>query len=337
MDIIRFFAAILVIICHSFPLSYGNTTSDYLARYTDNRLSFGGLAVGIFFVFGGFLISKSMENKKNAATFFKARCKRIFPSLIFVVLVIVFVIGPIVTDLTIREYFSSMETYKYLGNIFLIPIHNLPGVFEKNIYASVVNGALWTLPVEFMCYIMIYIAYKIGIFEKKKFAFTIPFAIVIIILLIFIRDNFIISVVRPVILYYIGLGMYVFRDKIKLTKKCFWTSVFCFILLIGLKLDIIAMISVFPYIMMYLAFGTKKKFINFSKNGDISYGMYLWGWPVAQIVCMIFGKKMEWYVNSIIVITLSIVFGYITYVIVERKILNIGGKDGKRKDINYRS
>lgn len=337
LDVIRFFAAILVIVCHSFPLSYGKTSSDYLAQYTNNRLSLGGFAVSIFFVFGGFLIAKSMDGKKNAVSYFSARCKRIFPSLIFVVCILTFVVGPIITNISVREYFTSKETFKYLANMFLIPIHNLPGVFENNVYPRVVNGALWTLPVEFMCYILIYIAYKIKLFEKKKYALTIPFVVIVTIALLFIKNNFIISVVRPIMLYYIGLGLYVFRDNIVLSRKYFLVSTIMFIVFICVKMDVLAMLVVFPYMMFYLAYGLKYKFKDFSKRGDISYGMYLWGWPIAQFVCMIFDGKIKWYINSLIVIILSIIFGYITYMIIDKRILHIGGKNGKRKNINYRS
>ena len=65
LDIMRFLAAICVIISHAIPLSKGEEYADFISVYTSGSLSIGGIAVGIFFVAGGFLISKSMERVKN--------------------------------------------------------------------------------------------------------------------------------------------------------------------------------------------------------------------------------------------------------------------------------
>lgn len=318
LDSIRFIAAILVIICHSFPLCYGPHSSDFLSVYTNGRLSLGGIAVGIFFLCGGFLISRSMQRKKTAKSFFGARCSRIFPPLILVIFFFTFVIGPLITSINTIEYFKNINTYKYLLNSILIPIHNLPGVFENNIYANVVNGALWTLPVEFFCYVLIYLAYKLKLMEKKNYVYTIPLAICIFIVLLVLNNNYLISIIRPILLYYVGMGLNVFSDKIKLTIQNFTISFLLFIISIALRLDIYAMIFLFPYVAFYLAFGIKKEKKILTKKVDISYEMYLCAWPIAQILCMFSGQKMDWYLNSILTIIFSCILGWIIHMTIEK-------------------
>ena len=153
VNCIKFIAAILVILSHSYPLT-GNG-NDFLVRMTDGKLGLGSVAVAVFFLFSGFYLSQSLQKDDRTAVYLIKRVKKIFPPLIIVVLLSVFLIGPIFTQLTLKEYFGSAGTYLYFLNGILIPVHNLPGVFTEAPYNPTVNGALWTLPVEFACYIFL--------------------------------------------------------------------------------------------------------------------------------------------------------------------------------------
>ena len=77
-------------------------------------LSLGGLAVGVFFLFGGYLIAKSCETSVTPGTFFRKRCLRIFPELVIVVVAMTFIVGPVVSNLDIETYLKSPETYIYI-------------------------------------------------------------------------------------------------------------------------------------------------------------------------------------------------------------------------------
>lgn len=180
LNAIRLLAATLVIASHSFALRFGTRGFDYepLLVFTRGMLSMGGLAVGFFFLYGGFLIARSAEAHSAAKDYFKRRIARIFPELIAVVLLCAFVLGPILSRLSVADYFLSSQTYLYLFNALLIPVHNLPGVFENNVYQYVVNGSLWTLPVEFACYALVFFSLKITSFEYKRFSWLfLPFSV----------------------------------------------------------------------------------------------------------------------------------------------------------------
>lgn len=328
LDIMRFIAAMLVIFSHSVPISMGAERADAISEWTDGRLSFGAIAVGVFFVTGGYLIAGSAERKNTVKAFFKARCSRIFPQLIFVTVLMTFIVGPIISGLTMGEYYRSSGSWKYLLNSVFILQHNLPGVFDGNIYGNTVNGPLWTLPVEFMCYIMCFIAYKIRIMSKEVFKFTIPIAIIMAILSIISGNVFMITVLRPVILFYIGMGIYVYRSKIEINSLIGTISILLFIFCIFIKADSVAMYIIFPYMIYYIAFGLKYKFYNFGKRGEFSYGMYLWGWPVAQTICMIFGGEMHWLLNAVLTSIVASILGIVNYYVID---YNINRLQKKRK------
>jgi peptidoglycan/LPS O-acetylase OafA/YrhL len=135
LDLLRLIAASLVLYSHQHalmgqaePLFFGWTT-------------FGGAGVTIFFFLSGMLVWSSWARDADVRRFFIRRTLRIFPALWLVVLLTVFV--------------SNSTSWRYLSTALLVVRHGLPGVFADNAYPAAVNGSLWTLPVEFLCYITV--------------------------------------------------------------------------------------------------------------------------------------------------------------------------------------
>ena len=109
----------------------------------------------IFFSISGYLITASWNRKRDPFSYLIARALRIFPGLVLLVLVTVFVLGPLMTTSSTGEYFDLPRTWSYLSNIWLRPQYDLPGVFIDIPYPNAVNGSLWTLPAEFFCYLVV--------------------------------------------------------------------------------------------------------------------------------------------------------------------------------------
>lgn len=149
--LIRFIASSLVIFYHSYILT--GTEGEPLYRF---GLSFGHVAVDIFFITSGFLVAGSFFSRKKLLSFILARILRIFPGLIVCVLFCVFVVGLIYTDMPKDLYVKNENTHHFLFyNMLLLyrPLQFfLPGVFINNPYQFVVNGSLWTLPWEIKMY-----------------------------------------------------------------------------------------------------------------------------------------------------------------------------------------
>lgn len=81
---------------------------------------------------------------------------RIYPRLTLVLLLSVFLIGPIFTTLGTLEYFRSTAIYSYLGNNLMLfsMKFQLPGVFEDTPWPGI-NGSLWTLFYEVTLYVLV--------------------------------------------------------------------------------------------------------------------------------------------------------------------------------------
>lgn len=310
LQLLRFIAAIMVIMSHAFSVSVGNPSHEWFMILTKNQITMGSFAVSIFFCAGGYLIAKSVCRTKTFCEYFRARILRIFPLLIVVVGISMFVLGPIMTNMNLKEYMSDSGLYKYALNAVLLPVHSLPGVFENNIYGTTVNGALWTLPIEFLCYVGCFIMYKLKMLEKKNF----PISILIIAfgcsgiyyLATGLNVEILIAAIRPGILFYIGILYYVYRDNIILNLKVAILSVIG-IAVLGFagKLNY-AMILCFPYLLIYICFGVKQINSRIGEVGRFSYGIYLCGFPIQQTIVAVAGGKMNAYLNMIFAIPIAV-------------------------------
>ena len=318
LQLIRFISSICVIIAHAFAISTGNEENEFLSKLTDGYLGLGALAVCVFFVAGGFLIAKSVERQKIAGKYFKSRIIRIFPSLIFTT-VCVTVLGAFFSEHTPLEYFKNNDTWKYLLNSFFVPVHNLPGVFENNPYLPTVNGSLWTLPIEFLCYIACFITYKCKLLKKNSFLISLPFVMIGILILDCLGNyiSFARSIIRPCLLFYIGMGYWVYREHIELKKSWFIISIIGFLLSLFYDVPQIGIYIFFPYILFMVSYGMKQCSSIIGNLGNYSYGIYLWGFPVQQAVVCLNGSKMNPFLNMFISIPIAVALGIVTYFFIE--------------------
>src|SRR5690348_8134904 len=118
-DFIRFLGSVLILFSHSFPLALGTGNKGWMFLLTNGQASLGNIAFYTFFIMSGFLITQSYDRSKDIVKFFQARILRIIPALIVVILMSTFIVGAIITDLSLIKYFSNINTYKYLASISL--------------------------------------------------------------------------------------------------------------------------------------------------------------------------------------------------------------------------
>ncbi|MEO8461376.1 MAG: acyltransferase family protein, partial [Dokdonella sp.] len=131
---IRHIAAALVIFSHSFALSALRPGDvDPLAALFPGLYS-GIIAVYIFFIVSGVLVTTSHIRNRNTWRFAASRVLRVAPAFWACLLVVVFGFGPLFTNLSAMEYFSAAGTWDYLRhNVDFIALQwTLPGVFTGN-------------------------------------------------------------------------------------------------------------------------------------------------------------------------------------------------------------
>lgn len=284
----------------------------------------GGVAVCVFFFYSGLLITKSLEKNPRPKQYFIHRITRIIPPLAAVVIFCTLVMGPIVTSLPLCQYFANPKTYLYLLNSILLLIHNLPGVFEHNIYLATVNGSLWTLPVEALCYVGCFLLFKLNLHKrfpmKILLCLSMLFDISMLILSKQMNLGMLYSLILPILMFFAGIFFYLFRHDIKMDIKYLLLAISIIIitnitgtLLLGLYLG-------FPYILAYAGFSCKKLPEKIGSIGKPSYGIYLCAFPIQQCLVWYFGGKMNVYQNMILSVAFAVAGGWILYEFVEKRI-----------------
>lgn len=323
VNLLRFIAAFFVILSHSFHVA--SAQEDPLSVFCHGQTGFGGMAVAVLFFLSGFYVTKSLYRKNDVKDYLRKRCVRIFPQLWGVVFLSMFLLGPSFTTYSLGEYFSDASTYLYALNGLLVPVHNLPGVFGQNIYDATVNGPLWTLPVEFAAYIALAIVLIISkhILKNEKLQKELHIICLCVLLImfvslqVFIKSDFLITVMRPVVIFFVGVLYCDYAEKIKLNIPVAFIMVG--VILISCKMGFLnyAMIICLPYVVATMTLGIKQIKLK-SKIFLLSYEMYLFGWPIQQMVVDFFGGRMNPWMNCLFTLPIDILLAYTLYVFVEK-------------------
>lgn len=328
-DLLRLIAAIMVIVGHSFALVPIEGEFDPLQRWVGITYS-GALAVKFFFFLSGLLVTNSLMQKSDIVDFVVMRTFRIIPAIAVCSATLALLIGPFFTINT--NYFANSEVYKFIIGNTLINIHyNLPGVFT-NLPFNSVNGSLWTIPFEVCAYIAVTGLFLIGALKNKHVAAGIC--------VFFITDSllpqggfFLYFFNNPEIRYLpfsfaLGALCAIYKDKISLSYE----------LSLGLMLlsyvfwDTIGQHAFFYAAVFFTALfvSTWHPVVKLTPRWDISYGIYLYGWPAQQIISSTMPGLPRW-IDITTTIALSAVCGCISWVLVERPTLSFGRELLKRQ------
>ena len=335
-DFVRLIAAWLVLYSHSYVLS-ASKEIELISKYLKFDTA-GGLAVGVFFSISGYLVFKSLENSNSLKIFIIKRALRIYPALILSVLFSVFVVGIICTELSIQEYLTNRKTLSYLKTLTGFNIkYELPGVFE-NFPEKSVNGSLWSIAIELRCYLVL------GIISLLPFSMKIKLWISVTILssLLLFRP---IEAPSDLSIKFLGLSYDFNKFGLMFTLGCLIASYekhknFHYIKIIGLlsasifiiisnleisKFTLIAYNYLIPFIFIWIGlyFTLLPKIPD--KIGDISYGLYLFSFPIQQL--LIYLELSSNLVNFILLSTiLSVFLSAISWQFVEKPFLNLKHK-----------
>jgi peptidoglycan/LPS O-acetylase OafA/YrhL len=299
---LRLVIACGVIAFHAMPI-----TGDYDGwGWGQHWYHYGTLTVAAFMAMSGFFVMKTWERDPDLVRYWTRRLLRIMPGLLAVILVSVFVLGPLVTNRSAGEYFGDSRTWSFIWrNLLLFPQqYDLPGVFTGNAYPVAVNGSLWCLPVEVLGYALVTVVGLLGINRRRAliFLFAIPFAVLLVLRVngvIELPETMLLLLTNPLLqylaIYAMGIATWLYRDKIPLS---WWGVLACvaveFLVYPSPVADITRAITV-PYAV--LTIGTKLPSWLCLPNWltVASFGVFLYGFPVEQTIAWL-GADEPWQV-----------------------------------------
>lgn len=329
-NIIRLLAALLVIYVHSFAIFKINI-DEPIAKVLYSGVSLGEFAVYVFFIISGYLITASFVRSKSNWHYFKARLLRIYPGLMAVMLLTAFVVGPLVSNLDMKTYFHSFQVYLYpfKGIPLVTATSNLPGVFADNQYANAVNGSLWTLFWEFLCYIGVAILGNLKLLTQKVILVLIGSATLVSILIHFLpQNNFVVhslTLVVPMFLaFFAGMLFYFMKSDIYFKGVWIGLALVSYIIFSNVNLSFTSLyILPLTYLVFALSYSRTIRLYKFGSKYDISYGAYIYAFVIQQTIYHVTNGALPFIINIILSVVITIPFAFLSYVLVEKPALRL--------------
>ena len=289
-NLLRLFFASLVLLSHCSELLDGNRDREPLFALF-HTISLGDLAVDGFFLLSGYLIVQSWQLNSLWRRFLKKRILRIYPAFIVASLVCAFIVGPLGSDAA--AYFRAFDMPTFIRSVFLLHDPITPPVFEGS-PAPYVNGAMWTIKHEFRCYLMVLGLGCIGLIGRFHTMMIVAAISGMMVLITALGLNIEIlhhhfppynKIVKFVYFFSIGGYFYLYRDRIPL--NIYFAVPVALALVAAMFSPVLAELALAPfggYLLFLFGFARISPLVRFSRLPDVSYGVYLYGWPAQKLV-----------------------------------------------------
>lgn len=327
-DFLRFLFAVLVVVSHAFPLAGDNESSQWIYQVTNGQIVLANIGLNGFFIISGYFIFQSLERSRSLYDYFRKRFLRLFPAL-FIVLLLTIFLTPLVYNSPIAFY-ANKDVYTYLPNNLLLYNFqsSIKGIFDTNAYHAI-NGSLWTIRYEFS----LYVALSLLFFFRKKNR-IVQLLLFMSFVVLNLGYNFYLgrlggsSLLGMQGLHILNLGAFFVCGSLFASLRIEQIKNKGFILLIAILIFVLSVYFnfydaikhiVLPIVILLIGF-IPLPFINtFGKIGDMSYGIYIYSFPIQQTMMYFFKfNKYELILSSVIV---SITLGYLSWHLIEKKAL----------------
>lgn len=327
-NLIRMIAACGVLVSHAYPIALGPSAIQPLEALLGFTL--GDVSVLIFFAVSGLLITQSFLRSRSFARWCMARVLRIFPALIVVTTLTALILGPGVTTLASSAYFSDLNTYTYIlrNSTMAFLQYPLPGVFESNPWARDVNGSLWTLFYEMVCYAGVAVFGLIGAFSKGAVSRAALAVLVAAFVALWIAEARDVLHTRLANLFHLGLpfavGAVFFHFRQRIVLRLWIAIVMSLIVAATLGTAIFPQLFVIAltYWTFYLAYVPSGAVRSYNELGDYSYGMYVYAFPVQQTVTYMLGDVTP-VTNMLIAFPITLACAAASWYVIEKPALSL--------------
>lgn len=315
---LRLIAALMVIWGHSNAV-VREGGQDVVTRITGYAHA-GGVAVDLFFLMSGYLVTASIVNG-GLKRYLVSRGLRIYPGLWVHLLLVTLVMGPLVTVLPVGDYLADGQTWRYLRKLAtgLQTEWFLPGVFEGN-KDKAVNGSIWSIIVEIRMYLLLALVYLLRIYRFPAVFNSLCVAVMILSFSGLIAIPYLApgSTDLQVASYFLlGSFLFVNRERIPVGPMYFLLALFLAGITVGTPKFPLAYALVLVTGFTWLAFGRQFHWLD---RHDYSYGIYLYGWPVQQLVAQAFPAQGPHF-NAIVSMIGATALGALSWHFVESPML----------------
>ena len=283
-DGLRLLAAFGVLLSHGMLMPTGTEPIEALPRVLSGIGVFG---VYTFFIISGFLLARSLAKEPDALRFAVNRVLRIYPGLIACALVTAFGIGLLGTALPWRDYLGHDDAIGYVGLTAqcLCARGWLPGVFGHEAadkFTTIVNGSLWSLSYEVLSYTLL-LALWLALRSVRATVLALV-ALALVTQALPLAFERLAGVAFTLPYFAGGALMYLVHQRFGVRGPVALACAAGVALAAWFGGLALAYATLGAYVVAYLGTRPNPGSALSARVGDLSYGVYLYGWPVQQLV-----------------------------------------------------
>jgi peptidoglycan/LPS O-acetylase OafA/YrhL len=271
-----------------------------------------------FFVVSGFLVTGSLF-RNSIPQFLALRALRIVPALAVVVIFSALVLGALVTTLPIGAYLKSGMFHAYFLNIVGDIHYQLPGVFG----GRTINTQLWTIPVESECYMFLVVLSLAGLVRRTALFAGILLAATVAMTVLAVHHswyqaNWNVPGRMLVLSFMCGVAAFLLKSRIAHTRSLFLACALATYVFLGIPDLVFLAAAPLAYITVYIGL-LRLRPIQF---GDLSYGVYLFHFPIARSLYELTGRQLTWELMLPLTVILSMACAALSWNLVEQPSLH---------------
>jgi peptidoglycan/LPS O-acetylase OafA/YrhL len=268
----------------------GRIEDEPLLRLTGFTL--GEHAVNGFFAISGFLVTMSYE-RRGWRDYVLARSLRILPGLVAAVGVVAFGFGLALTTLPPAAYLADAGLWRFLAATLTSLKSNiaLPGVFAANPFTFPM-GTVWTLKYELLCYLGVLALGAAGLLRHARLLLGVAALLTVAVVLREIVSPHgpkgVETALRLPLIFLCGGLAWLWRERLPVSLAGGAAALLAMAMALPTPLFKAVLYPGTMYLMLVLALSPALTARRTEPRGDISYGVYLYGWPVQQALVALF-------------------------------------------------
>jgi peptidoglycan/LPS O-acetylase OafA/YrhL len=333
LNLIRLVLALAVIYAHAYPLSLGAGRGvDLINRLTQGQATGGTVAVDLFFLISGFLITASWLHSSSMQNFLQRRVLRIYPAYVVAMVfsaALIWGICPAFRAMPEHQgapYFLTLISWgiDFLKDCVMLTFNSISWkrVFDGNPYPGCANASLWTIQKEFFCYLLVAAFGIFALFRHRAVMLAAALLIYADYAWNEARGKEMLQLdCRYLCYFFIGMNFWLWRDKVPYSGKL---AAGCLLILVSAVMVKPLLPIIMPfcggYLVLWLGYAPKVPFLDWTHRTDLSYGTYLYAYPVQQLFAMIPSLRNP-LVNVALTVPCVLVLAWLSWNLVEKRFL----------------